>query len=111
MNIYGIIILAALLLDYALNLVADLLNLRTMERELPEEFRGVYDPEAYRQSQEYTRVRTRFETLTSTVSLAALLLFWFGGGFNLLDQSVRGWGLGPIVTGLLYIGVLFLLKG
>lgn len=110
MNFYGIIILAALLLDYALNLVADLLNLKAMQRELPEEFQGVYDPEAYLKSQEYLRVKTRFGILTSTVGLIALLVFWFSGGFNLLDQWVRGWGFGPIPTGLAYIGILVFLR-
>ena len=111
MNLYGILILIALLADYGLNLIADLLNLRAMRRDLPEEFRGVYDPQAYRQSQEYTRVRTRFEILTATVSLGVLLAFWFGGGFGFLDQWVRRWGFGPILTGLAYIGTLVLLKG
>ncbi len=111
MNLYGIIILAALILDDSLNLVADLLNLKAMQRELPEEFQGLYDPEAYRKSQEYTRVRTRFEIITSTVSLVAILAFWFGGGFNLLDVWVRSGGFGPILTGLAYIGLLVLLRG
>lgn len=111
MNLYGIIILAALLLDYILNLAADLLNLKSMRRELPEEFQGVYDPEAYRKSQEYLRVKTRFGILTATVGLIALLAFWFSGGFNLIDQWVRGWGFGPIPTGLAYIGILVFLRG
>jgi len=111
MNLYGIIILAALLLDYALNLVADLLNLKAMRRELPEEFQGVYDPEAYCKSQDYLRVKTRFGILTATVGLIPLLAFWFSGGFNLLDQWVRSGGFGPIPTGLAYIGLLIFLRG
>ncbi len=111
MNLYGIIILAALLLDYILNLAADLLNLKAMRRELPEEFQGVYDPEAYRKSQEYLRVKTRFGIFTATVGLIALLAFWFSGGFNLIDLWVRSWGFGPIVTGLAYIGILVFLRG
>jgi STE24 endopeptidase len=110
MNFYGLIILAALLLDYALNLVADLLNLKAIRRELPEEFQGVYDPEAYRKSQDYLRVKTRFGILTSTIGLIVLLAFWFFGGFNLLDQLVRSLGFGSILTGLAYIGLLILLR-
>lgn len=110
MNLYGVYILGALLLDYALNLVADLLNLKVMRRELPEEFRGIYDPEAYRKSQEYLQVKTRFGIITSTAGLITILAFWFSGGFNLLDQWVRSGGLRPIPTGLAYIGLLVLLK-
>jgi STE24 endopeptidase len=106
MNVYGIIILLTLLLDSALNLVADLLNLRALRPELPAAFRGVYDAEAYRQSQAYTRAQTQFAWISSTVMLVVTLLFWFSGGFSLLDQIVRGWGWGPIWTGLAYIGLL-----
>ncbi|MGE3539883.1 MAG: M48 family metallopeptidase [Candidatus Tectimicrobiota bacterium] len=110
MNIYAVIILLALLLEYTLNLVADLLNVRALRSELPEEFVGVYDAAAYRNSQEYTRVQSRFGVLTSTSMLAATLAFWFLGGFQALDAFVRAWGWGPIGTGLAYIGLLMLGK-
>ena len=43
MNIYAIVILAALIIQYALDLIANVLNLRALRPELPEEFIGVYD--------------------------------------------------------------------
>ena len=110
MNIYGIVILATLIIDYLLNLVADLYNLKALETELPEEFEGVYDEETYRRSQEYTKVNTRFGFVSSACSLILILVFWFAGGFNWLDQIVRGWELGAIWTGLVYIGLLILAK-
>lgn len=110
MNIFAIIILSALLLDFVLNLAADLLNLRSLDKELPAEFEGVYDRETYARSQEYTRTRTRFGILTSAFNLAVLLVFWFAGGFNWLDEMVRGWELGLIWTGLAWIGLLILFK-
>jgi STE24 endopeptidase len=110
MNVYAVIILATLLLDYTLNLLADLLNLRALRPELPAEFAGVYDADAYRKSQAYTRVQTRFGILTSTCMLAVTLGFWFAGGFQALDVLVRSWHLGLIWTGLAYIGLLMLGK-
>src|SRR5262249_27876014 len=110
MNIYAVIVLTTLLLDYTLNLLADLLNLRALRHELPPEFVQVYDAEAYRTSQEYTRVQTHFGILTSTCMLAMTLGFWFAGGFQALDELVRGWHLGLIWTGLVYIGLLSLGK-
>src|SRR5439155_530551 len=74
--------------------------------ELPAEFRDVYDALRYRRAQEYTRARARFGLVTSTVGLAVLLAFWFAGGFGWLDRSLRPLGLGPIGTGLLYLGAL-----
>jgi STE24 endopeptidase len=111
MNVYAIIILAALLVNYALNLLADIYNLRALRPLLPQEFAGVYDTEAYRKSQLYTRAQTRFGLLTSTCMLAITLGFWFVGGFQSLDHLVRNWGLGEIGTGLVYIGLLLLGRG
>jgi STE24 endopeptidase len=110
MNIYAIVILSALIINYVLDLVADFLNLRALRDELPDEFKDTYDAEVYRKSQEYTRVTTRFGFLTSTFDLAVTLIFWFARGFNYLDERVRSWQLGPIGTGLAYIGILLFLQ-
>ncbi len=108
MNIYVVVILLAIAANYLLNLVSDLLNLRALNNRLPEEFRDVYAEEKYRKAQSYTRVRTRFGLLTSTFSLLVLLVFWFAGGFNWVDQFVRDFGYGTITTGLLFVGILIL---
>jgi STE24 endopeptidase len=108
MNPFTIAILTALLSAYALDLVARLLDLRAIGRELPREFRGLYDPVSYARSQEYSRARTRFRLLESTVSLVALLVFWNARGFRFMDQLTRGFGFGPVATGLCFIGLLAL---
>lgn len=110
MNIFAVIILVTLGVDFMLNLVADLYNLKALDPDLPEEFQDVYDEDTYAQSQQYTQVQTRFGILTSVFNLAVLLVFWFAGGFNWLDQVVRSWELGTIWTGLAYIGILVLFK-
>jgi STE24 endopeptidase len=110
MNVYAVIVLSTLLLDYTLNLLADFCNLRALRHELPAEFVDVYDAEAYRKSQEYTRVQTRFGILTSTCMLTVTLGFWFAGGFQGLDALVRSWHMGLLWTGLAYIGLLALGK-
>lgn len=106
MNPYAIIILGTLLITTALEVWADLLNLRALSPVLPEEFKDVYDEKEYARSQEYTRVRTRFGFLTGAFDLAVMLVFWFAGGFNWLDLQLRAFELGSIPTGLLYIGAL-----
>jgi STE24 endopeptidase len=110
MNIYAIIILVTLLSGYLLNLITNMLNLKHLSPVLPEEFRGTFDAEAYKNSQEYTRVYTRFGFLTSTISLLITIIFWFSGGFNYLDNIVRAWDLGVIGTGLVYIAILIVLR-
>ncbi len=106
MNTYGTLILLAILIEYGLNCYADYLNLKTLSPNIPEEMQSVYDAAAYRKSQDYTRANTKFGLLNASISLAITLLFWFTGGFNLLDQMVRLWAFSPLLNGLIYIGLL-----
>ena len=108
MNVFSLIILVALILEFVLELVANLLNLKALKLELPPTLEGVYNAEDYRKSQEYIRVTTRFGLVRSAFTLFLLLAFWFSGGFNYFDQVVRAWNFIPLVNGLLYIGILFL---
>lgn len=105
MSLYTFI-LSAILAEYALSVSAALLNLRAMSPTVPPEFEGVFGPDRYARSQAYTRVRTRFGLVQATASLAMLLAFWHVGGFNLLDRWVRGLEVGPILSGLAYVGSL-----
>ncbi|NTV01792.1 MAG: M48 family metallopeptidase [Chlorobiaceae bacterium] len=110
MNPYGLLVLGTLLVTFVLKLAADLLNLGAASPDIPEPFRGVYEPEAYRRSQEYLRANTRFSLVDASVDLILLLFFWFSGGFNLLDQSIRSLGFGTVPTGVLFTGALLLLQ-
>jgi STE24 endopeptidase len=110
MNIIAAIILAAICIDFMLNAWADFLNLKTLQPEVPEEFKEVYKPDQYRKSQEYLHVNTRFGWFSGTVNLALILIFWFAKGFPWLDQWVRSWNLNPILSGLIFIGILGLAK-
>jgi STE24 endopeptidase len=106
MNPFFIVILGFLIVDFVLDIISNVLNLRALQFELPAGARDIYRPEEYRNSQEYTRTNTRFDFVRNSVNLAVILVFWFTGGFNYLDGIVRGWGFNPIVSGLLYIGIL-----
>ena len=111
MNVIAVIILVALAVDACLHFTADLLNLKNLSPDLPETFQGVYDTERYAASQSYLKANTHFEWVVSAVNLCALLFFWFLGGFNALDHFSTGLGWGAVPTGIVYIGVLLLLKG
>lgn len=110
MNLFAIIILITIIFDFILNLIADELNLKQLSGDLPSEFEGVYDEEAYQKSQDYTRINTKFGYLASSISLVVTLGFWFLGGFNLLDLWVRSLNLHAIWTGLIYIALLILFR-
>ena len=108
MNEFTFIILAALALELVLGVASDWLNLRALNPEMPDELADIYEPDEYRRSQEYTRTKTRFGFVTAAFDLALLLVFWFAGGFDALDQVAAGVWDHPVGTGLLYIGVLAL---
>ena len=109
MNAIAIIILAAIVFDVVINIIADILNLRMLQAKLPKPFQGVYDADQYRKSQDYLRVNTRFGWVTAVVNLVVILIFWFQGGFPAIDNWVRSFGHGPVLSGLMYIGTLMFL--
>ena len=110
MNNYAVFILSTMLVAYLLDILTTILNLRALRPELPTEFAGVYDADKYAKSQEYTRVRSRFGIVTGTFDLIVMLAFWFMGGFGILDTLVRSWSLGPVASGLAYMGILIALS-
>ena len=110
MNGLALVILAALVMNTALSLLGDIFNLRTLKSNLPRSFAGWYEPQQYKRSQCYLRVNTRFGWAASFFDLSILLLFWFSGGFKWLDEWVRGLGFSPVLSGIVYIGVLIAIK-
>jgi STE24 endopeptidase len=108
MNPFFIVILCAILIEYAVGVVANVLNLKSLRSQLPPGLERVYPQEDYRKSQEYIRTNTRFDFVASTFSIVVLLSFWFAGGFNYLDQIVRSWDFTPVLSGLFYIGILLM---
>ena len=76
MNVFFVIILVAVLVEFLLGVVSNLLNLSALRPEAPEGLEDVYEPEKYAKSQEYTKVNTGFDLITGTFKLAVLLTFW-----------------------------------
>jgi STE24 endopeptidase len=107
-NVYAVVVLCALLVEYALSVVVDVLNLRAMAGQAPPELADVYDAERYQKAQDYARARARFALFPRTLDLALVLGFWLLGGFGALDAEVRALGLGAVGTALGFFGVLAL---
>ncbi len=108
MNYFFIIILVIIIGNYLINLLVEWLNLRHLRIELPEEFVGYYDAEKYAKSQRYLRENTQFHAICDTITTPIIIVFIIFGGFNLVDQFARGFHLGAIPTGLIFVGILIL---
>jgi len=108
MNPFFIIVLTILIVAYLLDLIVDTLNVRHLKTDLPQEFEGCYDAEKYKKSQEYLRENTRFGMFCDTVETPITIGFFLFGGFNIVDQFSRGFGLGPVPTGLIFTATFML---
>jgi STE24 endopeptidase len=110
MNVYLVIVVGSLVGAALLNALTDALNLRALRPELPSEFSSFSDPETYRRSQEYTRAKTGIGLLASMTGTLLVLVFLLSGGFNLLDRTLTSFIDGPVLTGLAFFAVLFVLS-
>lgn len=109
-NVYFWVILAGLIGYGVVDGIADRLNLKALQKTLPEEFVGIYDQKAYERSQEYTKVKIQFGWIEKSFGFVIFLLFWWLGGFNYLDQFVRGFNFYPVFLGLIYTGILLIVQ-
>ena len=107
---YFYIIIGMILFEYILSLLVDILNVKSLNPNLPDEFKDVYDQDKYKKSQNYTKSNTKFSFLTSSFSLLISLYFIFGGLYNSIDLYVRSLGFSEIVTGLLFFALLFVIN-
>ena len=110
MNIYLCIIVAALLLEFFLHSLSRFLDLKNLSTVLPAEFIDHYSSEEYARSQQYLKTNTQFAYITSAFDLFIILMVIYLGVFNTLDVWVRGFGFSPIISGLLFFGILFIVQ-
>ena len=107
---YYLIIIFALAVEYLLSTVSSILDMGNIVEEVPADFQDVYDREKYARSQSYLRDRTRFGIFSSTFSLLLILVVIHTGLFGVLDQFVRVQTIQPILAGLLFFGIIFIIQ-
>jgi len=110
LNPYLIIVLSAVAGEFILNNLSRYLTMKSLNPELPDEFSGVYDQYRYKTSQDYTRENIRFSGIQSVFSVSVTIIFILLGGFNYIDKAARGMSDAPIISGLLFFGLLFFLQ-
>lgn len=104
----SLIILIALFLLWNLEFIATLLNLKTFPSSPPRELDDLMDQEKLEKARSYLLVNARFGMFRSIFSLIVLVSFWFCQGFPFLDNLVRSFSENETVTGMLFIGMLFI---
>ncbi|HYW97053.1 MAG TPA: M48 family metallopeptidase [Bacteroidales bacterium] len=107
-NIVFFIIVAILVLGFGLERWLDYLNLKHTFSSPPDELADVYEPERYRESQNYKRENTRFSFITSSFSLLLVLLMLFMGGFAVVNRMAYSVSDHYIIVALVFFGILML---
>ena len=77
---------------------------------MPSQFIDVYDREKYARSQAYLKAKTRFGLLSSTFGLSFILVVIHLGLFGYLDGFVREQTNNPILAGLLFFAIIFIIN-
>lgn len=108
MNAYLIFVLTVIIVCYFLDIIIEILNLRNISPELPDEFKGIYDNERYKKSQQYLKDNTISGIIDKTFFTVLVVAFILLGGFDYVDQIARDFGFGMIGTGLIFSGILVL---
>jgi len=108
MNGYLIFILALLVFNWLLSLIVEMLNVRNLSTDIPEEFHGIYDDEKYAKSQRYLKDNTRFGQIQAAIMLPLTIAFILLGGFSWINNIAQATSDHMILQGLVFGGILML---
>jgi len=103
-----VLILIFFLTQFALQHVADHLNIKALQFKVPDEFKEVYDQEKYQKSQSYLKTNTKFSRLNDTFSLTLILIAIYCNAFNEFDLWIRSLGYSNLLNGILFLGGLII---
>jgi STE24 endopeptidase len=107
---YYLIIIGALLVDYVLSTVSSILNMNNISETVPDGFQDHYVEDKYARSQAYLRDNTRFGLLSGTFGLALTLFVIHWGLFGSLNNFVLSYTGHPILAGLMFFGIIFIIN-
>jgi len=103
-----LLILIFLTVDFILERLLSLLNIKHSKLPLPKLVSDIYDEEKYRKQQEYFRVNSSFGMITSTFSFILIILMLIFGGFGWLDGIVSNFTEYTIFRSLVFFGIIFI---
>ena len=100
------IIIILVIFDFFFGKTLTLLNLKRMVPQLPDELKGIYNPDKYKKSLEYQKENIKFSFISDTFVTIIFLIVLFTGGFGKLDEAVRNITSNPYFLTLLFFGVI-----
>lgn len=107
-NYYLPVVLLILIGGYIVNFIIEQLDIAYAPPVLPRELEGYYDAEKYQKSQSYLKKKVRFSLIENAFFTCGVIIFILAGWFNLIDGCARSLHQPPLVTGLIFLGILYL---
>ncbi len=102
------IIIGILVLQFFVETLLDYLNATRYADPVPKELDDVFDAAEYQKSQDYKNTKYQFGIYSSTFSFMLTLGFLLFGGFEWVDQLVRGMTDSTILMALLFFGIIMI---
>ncbi len=99
----------ALILKSALTTYLDyrnMVHIRSHQNQVPEKFKDIISLENHQKAANYTIDKIRTKKVFSFINLILLLGLTLMGGIDYLTLHVPNFGLGPVMTGLIFFAVL-----
>lgn len=102
------VIIGLVVADFVFERLLEYLNSTRWSDQLPEEVKGIYDEDKYRQQQAYEKVNFRFSMVSSSFSFAILLLMFLLSGFAWVNSLALSVSTNAILAALIFFGILLL---
>lgn len=102
------IIIGLLVADFLFERFLEFLNSTQWSNQLPEEVKDIYDEQKYQKQQAYEKVNFRFSMISSSFSFALMFLMVLFVGFALVNNWALSVSVNPILTALVFFGILML---
>lgn len=103
------VIIAIVVAEFLYSVVLNALNRRASHRPIPKRLEQVYDRDAYRKQQAYSRENSRLGLFSTCVDTALLLGLFAWGGFAWFDGVARQVSDYPIVMALVFFGLFYII--
>jgi STE24 endopeptidase len=104
------IILLIVVVDYAINTLIDILNLKKSNAKLPDDLKGIYDEAKYKKAIKYQRTNTRFGLLSGFFSVLIMFLVLYFGILGELDSWMRIRFDSVISQTLAFFGIVYIIN-
>ncbi len=102
------IIIGLLLADFIFERFLEFLNSTQWSDQLPEEVKDIYDEQEYQKQQAYEKANFSFSMVSSSFSFALMFLMILFAGFALVNSWALSVSVNPILTALVFFGILML---